>query len=455
MSPKTTCPECGKNYNVHPALAGQPLNCRKCGNTFNVPTSVTVVESNDRGAAGDESVILSCPRCGSQYAIEGRPSEISIDCDSCGHTFTKRKRNKQDRMRSAQRKDSLTVIPSAVSANSGRMPAFSSVRYAGFWIRLCAAFIDMVVMIIPVSLVSVLYRAATPVYDEFEFFIVSVMDLFINAVIWWIYHAVLESSAWQGTVGKKTLGLKVTNLYGNRISFGHAAGRYFAKFLSCTVLFIGYLMVGWTAKKQGLHDMLAGTLVVAGDSTVTGAAYGEQHQQVVSTRPLTAMARNSPRYMPARPAPQSGSSFGAVAIFSGLAVLLIFFGIFIAVNLREQPASNLDDTRPRSSDAGTRISTVMTQHRSRKACEKLVHSWLTDMRTGRDPSGYWEASYNMRTLYSVNSWEIISCEFHSDDAAKVRVMVESSTKGGFPIRQTWEVWLGRQRGEWKISRLVE
>jgi uncharacterized RDD family membrane protein YckC len=77
----------------------------------------------------------------------------------------------------------------------------------------------------------------------------------------WLYFALMECSKWQGTIGKRALGLKVVDLSGRRISFGRATGRYFGKFLS-SILYIGYLMIFWTKKKQGLHDMMASTLVV-------------------------------------------------------------------------------------------------------------------------------------------------------------------------------------------------
>jgi uncharacterized RDD family membrane protein YckC len=72
----------------------------------------------------------------------------------------------------------------------------------------------------------------------------------------------MESSAWQGTLGKKALGLTVTDLEGRRISFGRATGRYFAKIISTLILCIGYMMAGFTERKQALHDMIAGTLVL-------------------------------------------------------------------------------------------------------------------------------------------------------------------------------------------------
>jgi len=77
----------------------------------------------------------------------------------------------------------------------------------------------------------------------------------------WLYEAFMLSSPYQATLGKMIFGMKVTDLNGNRISFARATGRHFAKWLSTLILWIGFIMVGFTDRKQGLHDMLAGTLV--------------------------------------------------------------------------------------------------------------------------------------------------------------------------------------------------
>jgi uncharacterized RDD family membrane protein YckC len=77
----------------------------------------------------------------------------------------------------------------------------------------------------------------------------------------WLYEAFMESSSYQATLGKMIFGLKVTDLNGNRICFARATGRHFAKILSAMILGIGYIMVAFTERKQGLHDLLAGTLV--------------------------------------------------------------------------------------------------------------------------------------------------------------------------------------------------
>jgi uncharacterized RDD family membrane protein YckC len=72
----------------------------------------------------------------------------------------------------------------------------------------------------------------------------------------------MESSSKQGTLGKTIVGIKVTDSNGDRLSFGRAAGRYFASIVSGLTLGIGFMMAGWTSKKQTLHDMIANTLVV-------------------------------------------------------------------------------------------------------------------------------------------------------------------------------------------------
>ena len=75
------------------------------------------------------------------------------------------------------------------------------------------------------------------------------------------YFALLESSAWQATLGKRICRLRVTDLAGRRIGLPRAIGRYLGKFVSAFLLMIGFMMAGWTIRKQALHDLMAGTLV--------------------------------------------------------------------------------------------------------------------------------------------------------------------------------------------------
>ena len=122
------------------------------------------------------------------------------------------------------------------------------VVYAGFWERVGATLIDFVILIVGQVLIVYLLP--------------QTLASLINLVITWLYYALLESGESQATIGKRAVGLKVTDMNGGRISFGQATGRHFGKFLSGIILLIGYLMMLWDDKKQTLHDKMAGTLVV-------------------------------------------------------------------------------------------------------------------------------------------------------------------------------------------------
>jgi uncharacterized RDD family membrane protein YckC len=119
--------------------------------------------------------------------------------------------------------------------------------YAGFLERLAAVIIDGLILFIPNFIIT--------------YFLGDVGGL-VSLVMYWLYHAILESGEQQATFGKKALGLKVVDLNGGRISFGQATGRYFGKFVSAIIILIGYLMVLWDDKRQALHDKMASTLVV-------------------------------------------------------------------------------------------------------------------------------------------------------------------------------------------------
>ena len=145
--------------------------------------------------------------------------------------------------------------------------------YAGFWIRVAAYLIDIIILVIGMSIIqavtgidmganySAQFNEAMTTGGTTQ---ASPFGQLLGLVIGVAYFAGMESSSWQATLGKRALGLVVTDAGGNRISFLRALGRYFAKILSGLILLIGYIMVAFTEKKQGLHDMIASTLVVKG-----------------------------------------------------------------------------------------------------------------------------------------------------------------------------------------------
>jgi uncharacterized RDD family membrane protein YckC len=144
-----------------------------------------------------------------------------------------------------------------------------SISYAGFWLRFVAYIIDSIVMMIGAGcvgaiiggVIGVTFAAAGFSQNDLEM-IAELAGYVIGVVVGWLYYAMMESSTYQATLGKMALSLRVTDTEGRRISFARATGRHFAKILSAILLLIGYIMAGFTEKKQALHDMIADCLVL-------------------------------------------------------------------------------------------------------------------------------------------------------------------------------------------------
>lgn len=99
-------------------------------------------------------------------------------------------------------------------------------------------------------------------WNDEAFRTLSLTSAVFGFLLKWLYFTLLESSASQATLGKAVIGIRVTDMQGRRISLLKANARYWAKILSAITLGFGYLMAGFTKRKQALHDMVAGTLVV-------------------------------------------------------------------------------------------------------------------------------------------------------------------------------------------------
>ena len=142
------------------------------------------------------------------------------------------------------------------------------VGYGGFWIRVVALIIDAIIVRVVIAPVGMIFGGlglAGGMMRGFPHRGLAILGGGVTFILLvfgnWLYEAFMESSSYQATLGKMIFGMKVTDLNGNRISFERATGRHFAKWLSGLILCIGYIMVGFTERKQGLHDLLAGTLV--------------------------------------------------------------------------------------------------------------------------------------------------------------------------------------------------
>lgn len=150
--------------------------------------------------------------------------------------------------------------------------------YAGFWMRFLAYVIDAVLLgvvhfIIFIPFFGLIGLTAITGAGDTDFesgggglmvAMMGTMFLSIVAVMiaGWLYYALMESSAKQGTLGKMALSLRVTDLEGRQLTFGRATGRFFGKIISSAIMGIGYIMAGFTQQKQALHDIMAGCLVV-------------------------------------------------------------------------------------------------------------------------------------------------------------------------------------------------
>ena len=177
---------------------------------------------------------MFCPRCGTWLADE------AASCTLCG----------------------LVIRPGATPP-AGVAPAavVEQVSYAGFWRRFWALLIDVIVTYFPIATVRVLLGLpASGSFDPLQpaAWWAALFEMGID----WLYAAFLISSPWRATLGQAVMDLHVTDLNGDRITFGRASARYFAQVLNLVTLGFGVLMQVFTARRQALHDLVSGTVVV-------------------------------------------------------------------------------------------------------------------------------------------------------------------------------------------------
>lgn len=208
---------------------------------------------------------MFCQRCGR----DNPPG--TMFCQGCGQQIT-------------QQPAGGVQQQAAYGAYAQPNPYYSQgpTNYAGIGRRFVAALIDGLVIGIPISIVSsifgammatrVISRSSRTTYspdmavsDVGSFFAGFGFIMVLSIAISWAYFAMMESSSWQGTLGKKVMGVKVTDMNGNRITLGRATGRLLVKAFLSGWFLIGYIIAFFTAKKQSLHDLLAGTLVLTRD----------------------------------------------------------------------------------------------------------------------------------------------------------------------------------------------
>jgi uncharacterized RDD family membrane protein YckC len=181
---------------------------------------------------------MFCPKCGKETDASGK------FCQWCGA-------------------DLATVPASPVVATPEEEEGPDIGVYAGLGRRLIAFVVDVIIILL------VQHVPADQLTPEgtMAALLVSVVAAYgvLLVVIPWLYFAGFESSRSQATPGKLLMRIVVTDMTGNKPTFARVTLRHFAKFVSALIIFIGFLMIGFTAKRQGLHDKIAGCLVLLQD----------------------------------------------------------------------------------------------------------------------------------------------------------------------------------------------
>jgi len=189
---------------------------------------------------------MICHRCGNIF------QEGYQFCPGCGLELSG----------SATPADQARPIPAPPLPASLSSPAL----YAGFWRRVAAFLIDRFLLGFVNVFLCLFYIFLSGMdWNGEELRTLSLTSAVFGFLLRWLYCTLLESSASQATFGKAIIGIRVTDEQGCRISFLKANARYWAKLLSVLTFGFGYLMVGFTKRKQALHDLVAGTLVVRGE----------------------------------------------------------------------------------------------------------------------------------------------------------------------------------------------
>lgn len=220
---------------------------------------------------------MFCSKCGANVP-EGNPF-----CGACGQPVVGYAVAQPSGVATGAPGATPVYAPPAVPAWQTPV-AQPGVAYAGFWLRLVAAIIDLLIVSIPIAPVCMLLfigffkntqdlqnlQDPTMVWTilgpkMFLFFILGIVAVLVN----WLYHGLFESSTWQATPGKKTLGLIVTDLEGRQVTFARASGRFFSgrgatiiPSLGSLYYFVDCICIGFTERKQAIHDMIANCLVL-------------------------------------------------------------------------------------------------------------------------------------------------------------------------------------------------
>jgi uncharacterized RDD family membrane protein YckC len=202
---------------------------------------------------------MFCPKCGKETDASGK------FCQWCGAD--------------------IAIVPEKPVVTSDEDEGPDIGVYAGLGRRLIAFIVDLILILLFDLVAATVLGLIRGIQNSYFYFvqhvpveqlttegtmgallgsmIASFGVLFI--VIPWLYYAGFESSRSQATPGKLLMHIVVTDMNGNKPTFARVTLRHFAKIISILIIFIGFLMIGLTRKRQGLHDRISGCLVLLQD----------------------------------------------------------------------------------------------------------------------------------------------------------------------------------------------
>jgi uncharacterized RDD family membrane protein YckC len=155
-------------------------------------------------------------------------------------------------------------------SNPAATPDATTPEYAGFWLRVWAGVIDVFIEAIGALLFSGLVYYSILLFADSSYGLTHATAAYVSGIAAiafliieaWLYCAFTESSSHRATVGKRIVGLQVVTASGDKLSFGQATVRHFMKFLSLFTAAVGFMMAGWTKRRQALHDMPSDCVVI-------------------------------------------------------------------------------------------------------------------------------------------------------------------------------------------------
>ncbi len=235
------CPSCGSTLPVECGSCGAANErannfCFRCGSRLLEPERLP--ESPAPAPAVPAAV---CPRCHQS----NEPG--AAYCYSCGLPLSPGGR-----------------LPGAIMSDRPDAPAFSIGRPAGFWIRLAAFLVD-------VLLVVAVFLAAWPLLSGQTFTEVSESFLYseepitiedLASIVLNIAYFTVAVALWATTIGKRVFRMYVVRSDGSKVGPGRALARYFASQLSMLIFGVGFVMIGVRRDKRGLHDLICDTVVI-------------------------------------------------------------------------------------------------------------------------------------------------------------------------------------------------